>query len=217
MPAGPVGVPPAVRSAPCPRPLRNRVTFCPGLNSLRSATEQGRERHLRCSWMPFHPDITQSGSKASAGRLCGAGRGTSVQEATPGMAPHGTAMTVTFLVGARPHSQRQTKKLKEGVNGTGPTSASSSVWPLVGERTGISDAPGPQDSQPPCSGPACQAVLCRLPSISARSSPDLGPGPHSLPQAATDGSSQGWGWAHSTPSSSAMLLVSRWPSAKWPA
>ncbi|XP_059937170.1 uncharacterized protein LOC132478202 isoform X2 [Mesoplodon densirostris] len=80
MPAGPVGVPPAVRSAPCPRPLRNRVTFCPGLNSLRSATEQGRERHLRCSWMPFHPDITQSGSKASAGRLCGAGRGTSVQE-----------------------------------------------------------------------------------------------------------------------------------------
>lgn len=32
------GVSPAVRSASRPRPLRNRVTFCPGLNSLLNST-----------------------------------------------------------------------------------------------------------------------------------------------------------------------------------
>ncbi|XP_029068284.1 uncharacterized protein LOC114889304 [Monodon monoceros] len=166
------GVSPAVRSDSRPRPLRNRVTFCPGLNSLLNSTftesllcpeardpppNRGENATCDAPGCPFIPTSPRVGAEASAGRLCGAGRGTSVQE----------------------------------VRGQ------ASQMPL----------------DPRILGLHARDQLARLLSISARRSPDLGPGPHSPPQAATDGSSQRWGWAHSAPSS-AMLPASRWPSGQ---
>ena len=101
--------------------------------------------------------------------------------ASPGLTPHGMTMIrlasapapvgCVFPGGCQAPQSVSDKEVERSIEWHRPN-RSLLCLALEGERTGLSSAPGPQDSQPPRSDQAARQSP-------AQSSPDLGPGPHS--------------------------------------